>query len=145
MVPFQAGQTKPEGSGRKKGTPNNKTLILNEIMENLGLDVPTRLCELLPLLKPSKQADVLLQLMGYLYPRRKSVECFIERGFNEEEKPELTHEEKAREIISMYKIFSEIEEEPEVRNAYKVLAERDEKLLINNASLFKDNSTIDHT
>lgn len=74
MSKFQKGTPKPATSGRKKGTPNKKTLILSESLENLKLDVPARLNELLPLLPYEKQADVLLELMSYLYPKRKPLE-----------------------------------------------------------------------
>jgi len=74
MSKFQKGDRRPSASGRKKGTPNKRTLLLSESLENLKLDVPTRLNELLPLLSNEKQADVLLELMGYLYPKRKPLE-----------------------------------------------------------------------
>lgn len=60
--------------GRQKGTPNRRTLVLQSVTEAMGMDVPRRLAELLPQLEPGKQADVLLDLMGYLYPKRKSIE-----------------------------------------------------------------------
>jgi hypothetical protein len=70
--------TKPKGSlktgGRKKGTPNQKTLVLKSINEALGVDVPQKLAELLPFLEPDKQADVLLELLNYIYPKRKALE-----------------------------------------------------------------------
>jgi hypothetical protein len=74
MGKFKQGQPRPSASGRKKGTPNNRTKLLKSITEDLGIDVPRRLGELLPLLEPSKQADVLLDLMSYIYPKRKAVE-----------------------------------------------------------------------
>ena len=66
--------TKIKGSGRKKGTPNKKTLILSEILESLDCRVTEKLTELLPQLDPDKQADVLLELMSYLFPKRKALE-----------------------------------------------------------------------
>lgn len=62
------------GSGRQKGTPNKKTQVLAEILENLSLDVPQKIAELLPSMPPEKQADVLLELMTYLFPKRKALE-----------------------------------------------------------------------
>jgi hypothetical protein len=64
----------PKTGGRKTGTPNRKTAALKSIVDELGLDVPSRLRELLPNLSPEKQADVLLDLMSYLYPKRKAIE-----------------------------------------------------------------------
>ena len=61
-----------KSGGRGKGTPNRKTLTLHESLGDL--DVPKRLIELMPMLDPAKQADVLVQLMSYLYPKRKAIE-----------------------------------------------------------------------
>lgn len=74
MGKFERGNKKPVASGRKKGTPNKKTLILSESLEALKLDIPARLNELLPKLSYEKQADVLLELLGYIYPKRKPLE-----------------------------------------------------------------------
>lgn len=74
MSKFQRGSQRPAASGRKKGTPNKKTLVLSESLDALKLDIPARLNELLPLLTYEKQADVLLELMSYLYPKRKPLE-----------------------------------------------------------------------
>lgn len=65
---------KIDGSGRKKGTPNKKTLVLSEILDSLDCDVPSKLIEILNQLEPEKQADVLLELMSYLFPKRKALE-----------------------------------------------------------------------
>jgi len=69
----------PKTGGRKKGTPNKKTpnkktLVLSEIFDNLNFDVIQRLHDLFPYLKEEKQAQVLLELMSYLYPKRKAIE-----------------------------------------------------------------------
>jgi hypothetical protein len=74
MAQFQEGQEKPEGSGRKVGAPNKKTMQLHAVFEELGLSVPERILELLPKLTPIEQTKVLLELMPYLYPKRKAVE-----------------------------------------------------------------------
>lgn len=60
--------------GRKKGTPNKKTQLLAEILEVNDFSIPEKIIELLPSLAPKKQADVLLDLMSYMYPKRKAVE-----------------------------------------------------------------------
>ncbi len=74
MSKFSPNQAKPPKSGRKKGVPNKRTLILNEILDAGGLDVPQMLLALLPKLPITKQADVLLDLMSFLYPKRKAIE-----------------------------------------------------------------------
>jgi hypothetical protein len=61
-----------KSGGRGKGTPNRKTVTLHDALSDL--DVPKRLIELIPTLEPAKQADVLVQLMSYLYPKRKAIE-----------------------------------------------------------------------
>ena len=68
----------PKTGGRKKGTPNRRTLVVKSVAEALGLDVPARLVEILPKLHPDKQADVLLELMGYLFPKRKAIDVKME-------------------------------------------------------------------
>ncbi len=60
--------------GRKKGTPNKKTFILRDVLDSFGCDVPQRIVDLLPELKPEKQADILVELMKYLFPTRKAIE-----------------------------------------------------------------------
>ncbi len=69
---------RPQGlaktGGRKKGSLNKRTLVRKEVTEALGVDVPQRLAELLPQLEPEKQADVLLELLSYIYPKRKAIE-----------------------------------------------------------------------
>ena len=60
--------------GRKKGTPNKKT---KELMELLGNYNPA--VSLLEILKSDRvpidlKIKINLDLMGYLYPKRKSVE-----------------------------------------------------------------------
>lgn len=74
MAKFQHGQDKPTGSGRKRGTPNKRSQLLIESLESFDFSVPEQLISLLPQLDPAKQADVLIDLMSYLYPKRKAVE-----------------------------------------------------------------------
>lgn len=74
MGRFQPGQEKPIGSGRKRGSPNKRHEHIVDALSAVGLNVPERLFQLLPELSIEKQADVLLSLMVYLYPKRKAVE-----------------------------------------------------------------------
>lgn len=74
MGQFQPGQPKPERSGRKAGTPNKKSQHLGVALDAVGLNIPEKLMELLPQLSAEKQADVLLNLMSYVYPKRKALE-----------------------------------------------------------------------
>lgn len=70
----------PKTGGRKKGTPNKRTQVLHEVLDELGFDVIEKLNKLLPQLKPDKQAGVLLDLLTYLYPKRKAIEISGENG-----------------------------------------------------------------
>lgn len=63
-----------KSGGRKKGTPNKKTLLLSDIIEQGSQSLPERILELLPKLPVDKQANVLLKLMEFIYPKRKAVE-----------------------------------------------------------------------
>ena len=74
MSRFQSGQEKPENSGRKKGSPNRKTLILSDVLESQGHNLPTKILELLPRLSPDRQMDVYLELLQYVYPKRRPME-----------------------------------------------------------------------
>jgi hypothetical protein len=74
MGKFQRGQERPVNSGRQKGIPNRKTLILRDTFKELGQDLPTKIMEILPQLSPEKQIDVYMELMQYVYPKRKAIE-----------------------------------------------------------------------
>jgi hypothetical protein len=74
MARFQAGQGKPLGSGRRKGTVNKKTLALDEALASHGIDPIAQLAEALPQLSADRRVEALLDLMSYLYPKRKAVE-----------------------------------------------------------------------
>ena len=71
---FYKGMPKPERSGRKKGTPNKRT---KELIELFGDYNPAE--SLLEILKSDRvpiglKIKINLDLMSYLYPKRKSVE-----------------------------------------------------------------------
>jgi hypothetical protein len=75
---------KPLGSsktgGRQKGVPNKKTAFLCESLSSLECDVPTRILELMPSLPPDRQADIWLELLQYLYPKRKPIDSNSEHS-----------------------------------------------------------------
>lgn len=75
MAQFTSGQKKPNGSGRRPGTKNKRSEHLSEVLASIDINVPEELMALIPELKPEKRADVLLELMGYLYPKRKALEA----------------------------------------------------------------------
>lgn len=73
-------RVKTPGSGRKKGTPNKKTLtILDELETILTEDgQPVSVIKLffagLMTMPPYQQVDALLKFMEFIYPRRKQTE-----------------------------------------------------------------------
>lgn len=71
---FQVGNPKPANSGRKKGTLNKKTHLLEEILTAKGVNPVEEILKMIPSLEPKQQVDVHLELMSYLYPRRKAVD-----------------------------------------------------------------------
>lgn len=68
------GQPRPEGAGRKKGTPNKKAVELMAICEEEGID-PFR-----ALVRLSRDGDTelkfaaLKEVCQYIYPKRKALE-----------------------------------------------------------------------
>lgn len=73
MGQFKKGEARLPNAGRKKGTPNVKTLMLEKIFELNGYSPSEELLKLLPSLDEKDQAKVHLELMQYLYPKRKEL------------------------------------------------------------------------
>lgn len=72
------------GSGRKPGQPNKVTRDLIEFFDSKGMFIPQMIVDRLPDLEIDNQMRVLLELMQYLYPKRKAVELTSpeENGFS---------------------------------------------------------------
>lgn len=104
------GKTKPKTGGRQLGSPNKRTLMIQDALYKLGCDVPKSIVELLPSLSPDKKADVLLDLMSYLYPKRKAVE--------------LTSSVQTVSIEQNKNFFLSITSDPETMKAAEIIAER---------------------
>jgi len=60
--------------GRKKGTPNKKTIELKEFFDSVDFCIPEEISKTLPSLEPEKKVEVLLKLMEFIYPKRKALE-----------------------------------------------------------------------
>ena len=56
------------------GTPNGKTLDLVSRLTENSYDVVQELLNTLPQLEPAQKAKVLMDLMGFIYPKRKALE-----------------------------------------------------------------------
>ncbi len=73
------GKPRPEGAGRKKGTPNKKTLEVHEILAKHNFNV---IEELIELYNRTGNEDAtagvavkcLTELASYCYPKRKALE-----------------------------------------------------------------------
>lgn len=108
MSKFQPGQKKT--GGRKPGTPNKRTQVLSETLAQLGLDVPRELVRCLRIkragalaLTVKERADILLQLMNYLYPKRKAVELTGKGGGPMELYLQMTPDERERRRLELEK------------------------------------------
>lgn len=64
--------------GRKKGTPNKRSLEIFDSLNKLGHNPIDELFSLIPQLQPKDQAQVLLGLLPYLYPKRRSVDLTVQ-------------------------------------------------------------------
>jgi hypothetical protein len=73
------GCPKPEGAGRKAGTPNKKTQDLFEICAKHNLDVfEAMVIQAAMEEDPTKRFSQLESLAKYLYPRRKEVDMKVD-------------------------------------------------------------------
>lgn len=69
---FQKGQTKPAGSGRKKGTPNKATVVsAYEAFAAKGQSPAEMILERLDKLEVQDQIKVLLELLSYCQAKPK--------------------------------------------------------------------------
>ena len=60
--------------GRQKGTPNKKTLEFTDILTSLNINPLQKINELIPQLPVDRQVGVWLELLPYMYPKRKHIE-----------------------------------------------------------------------
>lgn len=67
----------PKTGGRKPGTPNKKSKIISECLDAAGINLVSSIAEILPQLSVEKRVDVLMGLMPYVYPRKKSLESSL--------------------------------------------------------------------
>jgi hypothetical protein len=125
--------------GRKKGTPNKKTLGLQEALESHGLDVIARLAEILPDLAPEKRVDVLVDLMGYLYPKRKAVEQQIVVDAKVEATTQLnkkTDEELRLSVARIHRRSAKLATDPALSAAHDLIADHHEREAANPPPVF---------
>ena len=76
---YKKGQARPNNSGRKKGTPNKKTAELKDILNNHHFEPATKMIELFIATEDDNiKLGILKELMKYIYPQRKAVDCIIQ-------------------------------------------------------------------
>ena len=70
-MPFKPGDPKPIGSGKQKGYVSAKTKALELLLEEHRYNPVNELLKLIPELDARDAAKVHLELMQYIYPKRK--------------------------------------------------------------------------
>lgn len=71
----QKGAPKPEGAGRKKGTPNKTTLQFKEAVTNLlEWGAPQFIEWIAQIDTPEKRFDIVFKMAEYAYPKMARVE-----------------------------------------------------------------------
>lgn len=76
-MPFESGKPRPQKAGRKRNTPNKRTLVLADRLAECGIDPVDILNGEFPKLTADKKVDIAMKLMPYLYPQRKAVETTV--------------------------------------------------------------------
>lgn len=91
---FQKGGKKPEGSGRKKGTPNKRTAEIQERLK--GVDIVGELLEIARTTeKEETKVAVYKELLKYCYPQLKAVDMDMGNSNVNIQKIFITPQEKA--------------------------------------------------
>lgn len=71
---FKPGMPRPANAGRKKGTPDKKSLLVKEILENNGINLVEKILNELPELSSNDRVKALVQMLPYVYPKLVSAE-----------------------------------------------------------------------
>jgi hypothetical protein len=122
----------PKTGGRKKGTPNRRTGILAEELDHLDFHPAEHLVKLIPTLEPESQARALIELMGFLYPKRKAMEQRIEVQSQPEPENQRDDGERTARIAYNMRRLGPLCDDSKVTEAYETLArhyEEEENLL----------------
>lgn len=122
MGQFKSGQQKPEGSGRKRGVPNKRSIDLESGLAKHGLDVVGKIAQVLPTLPTEKQADVLIDLLGYLYPKRRAIEQNPHESTIATPVKEMTKQERCLAIARMERLKAALTKDPILKDALNTVA-----------------------
>lgn len=68
------GKPRPPGSGRQPGSLNKKSKIVQEILEDNGINLVAKILYELPALDATERTKALIGLMPYVYPKLTSTE-----------------------------------------------------------------------
>jgi hypothetical protein len=108
---------KPVGSGRKRGSRNKRTTDLNDVFERLDFNVPEQIVALLPELPAEKRVDTMLELMNFVYPKRKAVENTVAqdpRSAQEIRDDNMTPEERRAEMNRLIKLINDTDDRDDI-------------------------------
>ena len=90
---FKTGDKKPRNSGRKKGTPNKKSLKLSQELENKGFDLVGEFISIYGQSDVQGKRAMILRALDHVFPRLKALDI----NEIEKDKPK-TIEEIIREL-----------------------------------------------
>jgi len=74
---FKKGEPRPAGPGRPPGVKNKRSSLLAEALEEMNVDLVRAILGNAQKLPPKEQADILVQLLPYRYPKLTSVEVSL--------------------------------------------------------------------
>ncbi len=75
MAGFRKGQTRPEKSGRKKGTPNRNSLRVLDELDRAGVNLVKEYLKAVSLVEDhEKRIAYMLRLFRYCFPRLKEID-----------------------------------------------------------------------
>ena len=117
----------PKTGGRKKGTPNKSTESLQAAFDKLDFNLPAQVTELLPQLAIDKRIDILMSLMGFLYPKRKAIEQHIEVEAEAGQHAEMSDEERRIELARLSRVDAKLADDPKVAAAFDTIADHYER------------------
>jgi hypothetical protein len=102
-MPFKKGDPRPPGSGRKKGTPHKKSILVKEILDSHGINLIEQIIVRLKDISKVDQVKALMQLLPYVYPKLTSVihSGGIDLG-------DITDKSKADQLLLAAKTAAEI-------------------------------------
>lgn len=91
----------PKSGGRKKGTPNKKTLFLADALTNLNFNLAEEIiASLSQISDPSQKMQYLLALLDYTHPRLKELEAVPDAPASTQDSVQQLSDEQLDNIVS---------------------------------------------